>query len=66
MSTNNTKKIDLTLLDMNEAMRLLRIKSRATMHKIMINEKALPHRRIGGKILFTLEDLAEYIEKSKV
>jgi excisionase family DNA binding protein len=31
----------------------------------LVRDKAIPHRRIGCRILFTETDIAEYIEASK-
>ncbi len=51
-----------TLLEMDDVMSLLGIKSKVTLYKLMDKEKVLPYRKIGKARKFKLEDIHQYLE----
>jgi excisionase family DNA binding protein len=48
-------------LTTTEASNLLRIKT-TTLYKMTMN-KTIPHYKCGGKVLFKLQELMDYVEK---
>ena len=52
------------LLNKDAVMEILGLKDKKTLMKMVHNGK-LPHRQIGNKIMFSEEDLTEYIRKCR-